>query len=91
MPSRSESSWWPAGSLRLVSLIPNLKTFKALDVPTGMLIYCQRDGDASHTAIIVGAHHTRLDTWALTLAGSPADTERRLRDLADQIIERAAA
>jgi hypothetical protein len=33
--------------------------------------------------------HTRLDTWALALSGSPADIERRLRDLADQIIERA--
>jgi hypothetical protein len=43
------------------------------------------------TAITVGAHQTRLDTCALTLRGSPADTERRLRDLADQIIERTAA
>jgi 5-methylcytosine-specific restriction enzyme subunit McrC len=64
---------------------------RALDVPAGMLIYCQRDGDAPPTAITVGAHQTRLDTVALTLNGSPADLERRLGGLADQIIERAAA
>jgi hypothetical protein len=56
-----------------------------------MLIYCQRDGDAPPRAITVGADHTRLDTWALTLSGSPAEIERRLGDLAGQIIERAAA
>lgn len=64
---------------------------RALDVPAGMLIYCQRDGNAPPTAITVGAQQTRLDTWALTLSGSPADIESRLRDLASQIIERAAA
>jgi hypothetical protein len=56
-----------------------------------MLIYCQRDGDAPPRAITVGAHQTRLDTWALTLSGSLADIECRLGDLAGQIIERAAA
>jgi 5-methylcytosine-specific restriction enzyme subunit McrC len=63
----------------------------ALDVPAGMLIYCQRDGEAPPRAITVGAHQTRLDTWALTLSGSPADIEYRLGDLADQIIGGAAA
>lgn len=55
-----------------------------------MLIYCQRDGDAPPRAITVGADETRLDTWALTLNGSPPDIERRLREFADQIIKQAA-
>ena len=54
----------------------------------GMLIYCQRDGDAPPTAIPVGMHRTRLDTWALTLSGTPADIEHRLKDLANRIVER---
>ena len=63
---------------------------QALDVPAGMLIYCQRDGDAPPRSITVGAHQMHLDTWALKLSGSPAHIERRLGDLTDQIIERAA-
>jgi 5-methylcytosine-specific restriction enzyme subunit McrC len=63
---------------------------RALDVPAGMLIYCQRDGNAPPTAITVGVQQTRLDTWALTLSGSPEDIERRLGHLAEQIIRRAA-
>ena len=62
---------------------------RALDVPAGMLIYCQRDGDAPPRAITVGTHQTRLDTWALTLSGTPADIEHRLKDLANRIVERA--
>jgi 5-methylcytosine-specific restriction enzyme subunit McrC len=61
---------------------------RALDVPAGMLIYCQRDGDAPPTSITVGAHQVRLDTTALALAGTPADIERRLQALADQITQR---
>jgi len=62
---------------------------RALDVPAGMLIYCQRDGDAPPRAITVGTHQTRLDTSALTLNGTPADIEHRLKGLADQTVERA--
>ena len=62
---------------------------RVLDVPAGMLIYCQRDGDAPPRAITVGTHRTRLDTWALTLSGTPADIEHRLKDLANRIVERA--
>jgi hypothetical protein len=58
---------------------------RALDVPAGMLIYCQRDGGAPPTAITVGAYHTRLDTSALTLSGTPPDIERRLAELANLI------
>lgn len=62
---------------------------RALDVPAGMLIYCQRDGDAPPRAITVGTHQTRLDTWALTLSETPADIEHRLKDLANWTVERA--
>ena len=62
---------------------------RALDVLAGMLIYCQRDGDAPPTAITVGMHRRRLDTWALTLSGTPADIEHRLKDLANRIVQRA--
>jgi 5-methylcytosine-specific restriction enzyme subunit McrC len=61
---------------------------RALDVPAGMLIYCQRDGDAPPTSITVGAHQIRLDTSALALTGTPADIERHLHALADQITQR---
>jgi 5-methylcytosine-specific restriction enzyme subunit McrC len=64
---------------------------RALDVPAGMLIYCQRDGSAPPTAITVGAHHTRLDTSALTLSGTPADIERRLTELANLIGEKTGS
>ena len=54
-----------------------------------MLIYCQRDGDTPPTSITVGAHQVRLDTSALALTGTPADIERRLQVLADQITQKA--
>jgi len=59
------------------------------DIPAGMLIYCQRDGDAPATCITVGSHQTRLDTWALKLSGTPTDIEHRIEDLAKQIAKRA--
>ena len=95
-PKRIAAPTWAdeifgTGNARDADYYQILAYTRALDVPAGMLIYCQRDGDAPPRAITVGAHQTRLDTWALTLSGSPADIERRLRDLADQIIERAAA
>ena len=33
---------------------------RALDVPAGMLIYCQRNGDAPPRTITVGTHQTEL-------------------------------
>ena len=64
---------------------------RALDVPGGMLIYCQRDGDAPPTSITVGAERTRLSTSAVPLDGPPHDIENRLEDLARQITKQAAA
>ena len=61
----------------------------SLNVPEGMLIYCQRDGFVPPREIEVGARRTRLVTWALRLSGTPADVEHRLRELAKQIAIRA--
>ena len=61
----------------------------ALNVPGGMLIYCQREGTIPPTAITVGLSRTRLDTRALTLEGTPADIEQRLKHLAAIIAEQA--
>lgn len=61
----------------------------ALNVPGGMLIYCQRDGTAPPTAITVGPSQTRLDTRALALSGTPDNIEQRLKDLADNITQQA--
>jgi 5-methylcytosine-specific restriction enzyme subunit McrC len=60
----------------------------ALDVPAGMLIYCQNDGHAPPRSISVGAHRTRLDTCAVQLTGSPQDIEHRIKHLASQITDR---
>jgi 5-methylcytosine-specific restriction enzyme subunit McrC len=60
----------------------------ALDVPAGMLIYCQEDGNALPTSITVGTRQTRLDTCAVDLSGSPKDIERRMEDLANHVIHR---
>ena len=62
---------------------------RALDVPGGMLIYCQRDGEAPARSIAVGIHQTCLDTWALELSGKPADLEDRVKHLAKRIAELA--
>ena len=61
----------------------------ALDVPEGMLIYCQRDGDIPPREIQVQKLGKRLVSWPLNLGGTPADVERQLRSLADEIQHRA--
>jgi hypothetical protein len=60
----------------------------ALNVPEGMLIYCQRDGSVPPREIEVGRLRTRLVTWALGLSGTPNGVEHRLRELAGQIANR---
>jgi 5-methylcytosine-specific restriction enzyme subunit McrC len=60
----------------------------ALNVPEGMLIYCQRDGGVPSREIEVGRLRARLVTWALRLSGTPNDVEHRLRELAGQIANR---
>jgi 5-methylcytosine-specific restriction enzyme subunit McrC len=61
---------------------------RALDVPAGMLIYCQRDGSVPPTEITVGSHHIRLDASALALNGTPTDIECRLIELAKLISDK---
>jgi len=60
----------------------------ALNVPEGMLIYCQRDGGVPPGEIEVGRLRARIVTWALGLSGTPNDVEHRLRELARQIVNR---
>jgi 5-methylcytosine-specific restriction enzyme subunit McrC len=40
----------------------SLAYVRALDVPAGILIYCQRNGDTPPRTITLGTHQTRLDT-----------------------------
>lgn len=61
----------------------------ALDIPEGMLIYCQRDGDIPPREIRV--RDKKLTTWPLRLDGTPANVEGQLLQLAEEIARRAAA
>jgi 5-methylcytosine-specific restriction enzyme subunit McrC len=61
----------------------------ALDVPEGMLIYCQRDGSIPPREIKVGKLGTRLVTSAIGLNGTIEDVEQRLLELAGHIAARA--
>ena len=79
----------PTGTARDRDYYQILAYTRVLDVPAGMLIYCQRDGDTPPTSITVGADQVRLDTSALALTGTPADIEQRLQALADQITQKA--
>ncbi len=57
----------------------------ALDLPEGVLIYCQADGDAPHKVVEVRHASKRLWTYLLDLSGSPTDVENALTELADWI------
>jgi 5-methylcytosine-specific restriction enzyme subunit McrC len=63
----------------------------ALDLPEGLLIYCQADGKVPDREIEVRFSGKRLCTHALTLSGSPADAEAALATLADVLAERVDA
>ena len=63
----------------------------ALNVPEGMLIYCQHDGSAPPQQIDVRNLGTRLATWALRLDRTPGHVEQELQALAIQITKRAEA
>jgi 5-methylcytosine-specific restriction enzyme subunit McrC len=60
----------------------------ALDVPEGMLIYCQRDGSVPPREITVGKLRTRLATLAIGLNGTPKDVDQGLLELAGHIATR---
>lgn len=62
----------------------------ALNLPEGMLIYCQHDGTAPPQQIHVRNLSTRLATWALRLDRTPGHLEQELQALAADIAQRAA-
>ena len=61
----------------------------ALDQDEGVLIYCQHDGTAPPTEVVVRHLDKRLRTWAVRLDRSPQHIEHELSRLADHIAERA--
>lgn len=60
----------------------------ALDVPEGVLVYCQNDGATPPQEIVVLNSEKRLQTHALTLAGGPTDLDAKIQMLADWIVDR---
>lgn len=61
----------------------------ALNLPEGLLIYCQDDGIAPPRQIEVLNAGTRLRTWALRLDRTPSHVEEELRALANHVAVRA--
>ena len=60
----------------------------AMNLPEGLLIYCQDDGVAPEREVVVRNAGKRLWTYALPLAGSPKEVERAVVDLAAWIVQR---
>lgn len=63
----------------------------ALRLPEGVLIYCQTEGDTPPRVVEVRHTRTRLCTYALHLAGTPAAVEESLSDLAEWIVRQVDA
>jgi 5-methylcytosine-specific restriction enzyme subunit McrC len=63
----------------------------ALNLPEGLLIYCQDDGIAPPRQIEVLNVGTRLRSWALRLDRTPSHVEDELRELANHLAFRASA
>lgn len=61
----------------------------ALDLPSGLLIYCRNDGERPPREIVVGPDNTRLATFSLTLAGRTADIDNEIKALAEDLVRRA--
>jgi len=59
----------------------------ALDLPEGVLVYCQGDG-APEREVVVRHVGARLRTYALSLYGSPAEVEAEVAELASWIVSR---
>jgi 5-methylcytosine-specific restriction enzyme subunit McrC len=62
----------------------------AMDLPEGVLVYCQADDDSPPRAVDVRHTGRRLFTFMIDLSGSPMDVERSVGELGDWIIDRAA-
>ena len=63
----------------------------ALNIPEGMLIYCQHDGSALPRQVDVRHLGTRLATWAIRLDRTPGHVEQELQALAAHISRRTEA
>jgi hypothetical protein len=62
-----------------------LAYIRAVNVPEGMLVYCQYDGAAPPTNISVLNLGTRLSTWMPRLDRTSIDIEQELQALAAYI------
>ena len=63
----------------------------ALNLPEGLLVYCQHDGSMPPRLVDIRNLGTRLRTWALRLDRTPWHLEQELQALADHVAERATA
>lgn len=64
----------------------------ALDLPEGMLIYCQHtDAETDQSAVVVRNAGTRLVVQAIDLTGPPASVECEISALADAIASSSGA
>lgn len=61
----------------------------AMDLPEGLLIYCQDGGEAPDREVIARHAGKRLRTHAVDLSGTPAQTEEAVVRLADLIWQRS--
>ena len=61
----------------------------ALELPEGVLVYCQADDEIPPGEVIVKHAGKRLLTYAVDLRGSPDEVEASLEGLADWIVSRA--
>jgi 5-methylcytosine-specific restriction enzyme subunit McrC len=61
----------------------------ALDLPEGVLIYCQTSGDAPSREATVRHSGHRLLTYPVDLTGPPTEVEQAVERLADFIVDRA--
>ena len=63
----------------------------ALNLPEGLLIYCQHEGRAQPREVLVRHGGPRLKTWSVRLDGTTSEVEGELSSLADEIGLCAAA
>jgi 5-methylcytosine-specific restriction enzyme subunit McrC len=62
----------------------------AMDLPEGVLVYCQADEESPPRSVDVRHSGRRLFTYIIDLSGPPTDVESSVGDLADWILARAA-
>ena len=63
----------------------------AMNLPEGLLIYCQDDGSIPEREVVVHHAGKRLRTYPVPLVGSPKHVEQAVIDLADVIVKRCHA